>query len=158
MITETDRRHLTRCVELAAKAVAEGHSAFGSLIVSRDGRVLMEDYNRTGTGDVTAHPELAIARWASLNLSEEERKAATVYTSCEHCAMCAAAHGFAGLGRIVFATSNDQLLTWREEMGADGFDFKPIPARDILPDHDIEGPDEAFADDVRALHEKALKR
>lgn len=157
-MTDPDRRYLTRCVELAANAVAEGHAAFGALLVSQDGRVLMEDYNRTGTGDVTAHPELAIARWASLNLSEEERKAATVYTSCEHCAMCAAAHGFAGLGRIVFATSNDQLLAWREEMGAGGFDFKPIPARDILPEHTLDGPDEAFADDVRALHHKALTR
>ena len=32
-----------------------------------------------------------------------ERATTTVYTTGEHCAMCAAAHAWAGLGRVVYA-------------------------------------------------------
>lgn len=42
----------------------------------------------------------------------EDRKRATVYTSGEHCPMCAAAHGWVNLGRIVFASSSQQLAEW----------------------------------------------
>src|SRR3712207_6925299 len=57
------------------------------------------------SGDATQHPEFAIARWAATHLTPDERAAATVYTSGEHCPMCAAAHAWAGLGRIVYARS-----------------------------------------------------
>jgi hypothetical protein len=43
------------------------------------------------------------------HLTPEQRAGATVYTSGEHCAMCAAAHGWVGLGRIVYASSSAQL-------------------------------------------------
>src|SRR5690606_42128288 len=66
---------------------------FGSILVSASGQVLFEDRNRVAGGDHTRHPEFAIARWAAENLSTEARAAATVYTSGEHCPMCAAAHG-----------------------------------------------------------------
>ena len=46
-----------------------------------------------------------------------ERAEATVYTSGEHCPMCAAAHGWAGLGRIVYATSSEQMTGWLAELG-----------------------------------------
>jgi DNA-binding transcriptional LysR family regulator len=59
-------------------------------------------------GDLGA-PELALAAWASLNLTAEECHAATLYTSCESCAMCAGGQYWAGIGRLVFAVSGDQL-------------------------------------------------
>jgi tRNA(Arg) A34 adenosine deaminase TadA len=109
-IDARDRTYLDRCVALAAEAVDAGDEAFGSLLVSADGgRVLFEDRNRVSGGDPTRHPEFAIARWAAEHLWPNERRAATVYTSGEHCAMCAAAHGLVGLGRIVYATSTAQL-------------------------------------------------
>ena len=60
-ISAEDRRHLDRCVELAEAAVAAGDEPFGSLLVSADGQVLMEDHNHVSGGDRTRHPELAIA-------------------------------------------------------------------------------------------------
>ena len=102
MVTEQDRIHLSRCVDLAESALAAGDEPFGSILVSGNGEVLFEDRNRVAGGDHTQHPEFAIARWAAQNLSPEERARATVYTSGEHCPMCAAAHGWVGLGRIVF--------------------------------------------------------
>ena len=65
--------------------------------------------NTVGTGDMTGHPELALATWASMNLTVDERAAATLYTSCESCAMCAGGQYWAGIGRLVFALSGEQL-------------------------------------------------
>ncbi len=46
-----------------------------------------------------------------------ERVRATVYTSGEHCPMCAAAHAWVGLGRIVYAASSAQLTQWLQRLG-----------------------------------------
>lgn len=151
MMTETDRRHLARCVELAHEGVEQGHKPFGALLVDADGKVLKEDYNRTGTGDVTAHPELALVQWASLNLDEDERAKATVYASCEHCPMCATGHAFAGLGRIVFAVSAKQIDGWFKAFGSASFPFELVTVRDLLPDLTVDGPDDMFHDEMHAL-------
>ena len=107
-----NRDHLRRCIELATEALEAGDEPFGSVLVSGDGRILAEDRNRIAGGDATRHPEFALARWAAENLSPDERAVATVYTSGEHCPMCAAAHGWVGLGRIVYIASAQQLAGW----------------------------------------------
>jgi tRNA(Arg) A34 adenosine deaminase TadA len=104
-----DVDRLRRCLELAREARAGGNQPFGSLLVGGDGETLIEMMNTAGTGDVTGHPELGLATWASRNMSIEERAAATLYTSCESCAMCATAQYWAGVGRLVFALSSEQL-------------------------------------------------
>jgi tRNA(Arg) A34 adenosine deaminase TadA len=106
---DTDVSHLRRCIELARTAREAGNEPFGSLLVGGDGRVLLELTNTTSDGDVTGHPELALAAWASVNLSADERAAATLYTSCESCAMCAGGQYWAGIRRLVFAVSGEQL-------------------------------------------------
>ncbi len=93
MIDDADRQHLQRCVDLAAQALASGNEPFGSVLVSSQGHVLFEDHNRIGGGGHTQHPEFAIARWAADKMGVQECAKATVYTSCEHSRMCAAAHG-----------------------------------------------------------------
>lgn len=59
--------------------------------------MLAEDRNHVSGGDHTQHPEFALARWAAKHMSAKERSITTVYTSGEHCPMCAAAHGWVGL-------------------------------------------------------------
>lgn len=104
LVTPTDIAHLRRCIELAAAAATRGDDPFGSLLVSAAGDVLAERANRVRTDrDATSHPELMLARWASEHVSADERATATMYTSGEHCPMCAAAHVWAGIGRLVFA-------------------------------------------------------
>ncbi|MGY0006111.1 nucleoside deaminase [Micromonospora sp. I033] len=113
-LTETDERHLRRAVELAAAARAAGDGPFGSLLVDTDGRVLAEEVNTERTdGDVTAHPELKLARWAARQLTPEAAAVATLYTSCQPCGMCAAAIERSGLGRVVYALSAEQLAGLR---------------------------------------------
>ena len=106
MIDDTDRKYLQRCVDLASEALDRGNEPFGSVLVSSEGEVLFEDYNRIGGGDHTQHPEFAIARWAANNMDVQDRAKATVYTSGEHCPMCAAAIGFARIGRLYFGADD----------------------------------------------------
>lgn len=154
-LNDQDLRHLRRCVDLAAEAVDAGDHPFGSVLVSCDGEVLFEDRNRVGSGDATRHPEFAIARWAAEHMAPDARAKATVYTSGEHCAMCAAAHGLVGLGRIVYATSTVQLGTWREELGQPPLGIAPLQITDVVPGAEVEGPVAAFADAIRALHARS---
>lgn len=153
MITPTDLKHLARSVALAKIALDKGDEPFGSVLVSAEGTVLMEDHNHVAGGDHTQHPEFAIARWSAENLTPEERKAATVYTSGEHCPMCAAAHGWVGLGRIVYASSSKQLAQWLNDLGVPPSPVKNLAIEDVLRDAKVEGPVPELAEQVKALHQ-----
>lgn len=152
MINEQDRKYLKRCVELAELAVEKGDEPFGSVLVSKNGEVLFEDHNHVSGGDHTQHPEFAIARWAANNMTPEERKKATVYTSGEHCPMCSAAHGWVGLGRIVYASSSAQLVEWQKELGIDPSPVKPLPIQEVIHQTEVDGPDEELAEMIHQLH------
>ncbi|MBC3760925.1 nucleoside deaminase [Quadrisphaera oryzae] len=156
-LDERDLAHLTRCVDLAEEAVDAGDEPFGSLLVSASGEVLFEDRNRVGGGDGTRHPELALAQWAGAHVPTEERATTTAYTSGEHCPMCSAAHGWAGLGRIVVATTTAQLLAWQRELGAPPSAVVPLPVSAVLPGAVVDGPAPQLADRVRELHARSLR-
>jgi tRNA(Arg) A34 adenosine deaminase TadA len=150
--TDEDLRHLRRCVELATEALEAGDEPFGSVLVAADGAVLAEDRNRVATvGDPTRHPEFELARWAATNLTPAERAAATVYTSGEHCAMCAAAHGWVGLGRIVYASSSRQLVAWVAELGAPPSPVRTLAIQEVVPDLPVQGPAPELAEAVHDL-------
>lgn len=154
-----DTAYLERCVELAEAALAAGDDPFGSVLVSRDGAILAEDRNReTTAADPTAHPELALAQWAAQNLPQTERAAAAVYTSGEHCPMCAAAHGWVGLGRIVFAASSAQLAGWRAEWSLPPSPVAVLSITDVVPGLDVTGPVPPYDQRMRAIHERAARR
>jgi tRNA(Arg) A34 adenosine deaminase TadA len=157
--TGEDLRHLRRCVALATEALEAGDEPFGSLLVAADGTVLAEDRNRVASlGDPTRHPEFELARWAATNLTPAERAAATVYTSGEHCAMCAAAHGWVGLGRIVYATSSRQLAAWVTELGVPPSPVRTLAVQEVVPGLPVQGPvpdlAEAVHDLIRRFHSR----
>jgi len=135
MISETDLQYLRRCIELAEIALASGDEPFGSVLVSADGKVLFEDHNRVAGGDHTQHPEFALARWAAKHMTPEERSKATVYTSGEHCPMCAAAQ-------------------WLGELGVDLPRVRTLPIQDVIRDTVVDGPVPEFAERIRELHRK----
>lgn len=154
MITETDLKYLRRCVELAAEAVEKGDEPFGSLLLSQHGDVLAEDHNHVASGDHTRHPEFYLARWAAEHLTPDERSMATIYTSGEHCPMCAAAHGWVGLGRIVYASSSAQLFEWSGEWGLPVSRVKNLAIQEVIRDTPVDGPVPEMAEEIKALHEK----
>ena len=153
-ITDTDRTFLTRAVDLAEQALKAGDEPFGSVLVSATGETLFEDNNHVAGGDHTQHPEFAIARWAAAHLTPYERAEATVYTSGEHCTMCAAAHGWVGLGRIVYASSSEQLGEWLTDLGFPPAPVATLPITTIVPQAHVDGPDPDLARRVRELHER----
>ena len=153
---DTDRLHLRRCIELATEALESGDDPFGSVLVAADGSVLAEDRNRVGSGDPLRHPEIELVRWAIANVGVEERSGATVYTSGEHCPMCAAAHGWAGMGRIVYASSSRQLQDWHAEWGAPPGPLSALPIESVVPGLLVEGPVPELAEQVKALHRRKL--
>ncbi len=152
MISNTDLKYLRRCVELARTALVKGDQPFGSVLVSGDDTVLAEDHNHVASGDHTQHPEFYLARWAAANMTPEERSKATVYTSGEHCPMCAAAHGWVGLGRIVYASSSKQLVKWLGEIGVPPSRVRNLAIEDVIRDTVVEGPVPELEEEMRQLH------
>lgn len=152
MLNDTNQKYLRRCIELATEALEAGDEPFGSVLVAEDGRILAEDRNRVADGDRTRHPEFELARWAATNMTPEERAAATVYTSGEYCPMCAAAHGWVGLGRIVYIASSQQLGEWLTELGVSPSPVRPLPIREVVPGVAVEGPIPELVEQVRELH------
>jgi tRNA(Arg) A34 adenosine deaminase TadA len=156
-ISDEDLERLRRCTDLARVALDDGDEPFGSILVDADGATLYEDRNRVKDGDHTLHPEFAIARWAVDNLTPDDRARATVYTSGEHCAMCAAAHAWVGLGRIVYATSSEQLTRWLTEWGVPLPPVAPLPITAVAPGVIVDGPAPELADAMKALYEAKFR-
>lgn len=154
MIRDSDKMYLERAVALAETALENGDAPFGSVLVSDNGDVLFEDCNKISSGDATRHPEFEIARWAAEHLSENERKRSTVYTSGEHCSMCASAHALVGLGRIVYASSSKQLKQWKSELGSSHSSLKGLCIEDVIEGAEVDGPDETLSKKVYELHVK----
>ena len=118
-----DERLLRRAIELSAEALAGGNPPFGSLLAGPDGAVLAEERNTSVTdSDITAHPELKLARWAAASLDREAAAGTTMYTSCQPCGMCSGAIARSGLGRVVYALSSEQLGS----LGATSPDARPV--------------------------------
>ena len=153
-MNENDLQHLRRCIELAREAIDAGEEPFGSVLVSSDGTVVAEDHNRTASGDQTRHPEFELARWAANNMTPDDRAAATVYTSGEHCPMCSAAHAWVGLGRIVYAFSSRQLSAYLTELGVPASPVRSLAINEVAPGITVEGPCPELEEDVKDLHRR----
>jgi tRNA(Arg) A34 adenosine deaminase TadA len=157
-VSDADLVHLRRAVELAREALADGDGPFGSVLVDETGVERFADRNReVTTGDPTRHPEFEIARWAAVNLTAEERAAATVYTSGEHCPMCSAAHAWVGLGRIVYVASAEQIAGWRQELGVPASPVAVLPIRVVAPGLQAEGPVDELVSELSALIVQAVR-
>ncbi|MCU7820328.1 nucleoside deaminase [Kitasatospora sp. DSM 101779] len=118
MITTVDEAFLRRAIGIAARAVAQGDAPYGSLLVGPDGTVLAEAHNTVRRdNDITAHPELKLARWAARELGPDTAARTTMYTSCQPCGMCAGGIVRSGLGRVVHALSTDQLVELNPQSG-----------------------------------------
>ena len=143
-LTPADEELLRRAVAIAARAVELGDGPFGSLLAGPDGTVLAEEHNTVRRDrDISAHPELKLARWAARELDAETAARTTMYTSCQPCPMCAGGLMRSGLGRVVYALSAEQLVVLHPDSGA----WPTVPQ---------EGP--ALFDEARAPIEAAYGR
>jgi predicted cupin superfamily sugar epimerase len=69
--------------------------------------------------------------------------------------MCSAAHGWMGLGRLVYAVSAAQLAGWRAEWGLPDGAVRVLAVTDVAPEVVVDGPSPELEDEMRALHRRA---
>jgi tRNA(Arg) A34 adenosine deaminase TadA len=97
-------------IEVARRAREHGNHPFGAILVDGAGRVLLEAENAVVTEhDATRHAELVLMSEASRRFDRETLAQATMYTSCEPCAMCSGSVYWAGVGRVVYGLSEASL-------------------------------------------------
>ena len=110
-LSEQDERLLRRAIAISARAMTKGNMAFGALLADAHGNILREAQNTTFTdGNALKHAETNLMNSAVTTLTPEQIATATLYTSCEPCAMCSGAMYWGGLNRMVYAMSEHDLL------------------------------------------------
>lgn len=158
MLTLTDKHFLALCIDLAEEALKAGDKPFGSILVDKDNHILAQARNKVNALNALAHPEYELAAWALDNLTTEQRKESTMYTSGEHCPMCAAAHGMAGIGTVVYAASGQQYNEWLKEFDLPLSPINMIPIEDVVKEITVRGPAEGeLLERIKKLHEKKNK-
>lgn len=158
-LEEKDRKYLERCLELANESVTAGDEAFGSVLVDEFGVIIAEARNRVNEKTVLAHPEIDLAYWAAEHLSEEERTRSTMYTTGEHCPMCAAAHGWVGIGTLVYLSSALQLGEWQKEAHVPAGPVHFLPVEDLIKNIEVRGPGEGdLLKAIKDLHTIAWQK
>ncbi len=106
-----DAEGLRLAFAVAERSRAEGNHPFGAVLAGPDGTLLLEQGNgfASSGGDMTAHAESLLASAASQRFGAARLAGCTVYVSAEPCAMCAGAIYWAGIGRVVYGQSEQDL-------------------------------------------------
>jgi len=117
-------------LEVASGALAAGDVPVGALVISPEGKVLGEGYNRReADGDPTAHAEVIALRAAAAARDGWRLQDCTMVVTLEPCIMCAGALMLARVGRLV-------LGAWDPKAGACGSVWDVV--RDRRATHRVE--------------------
>lgn len=153
-LKEFDQKYLRRCLELAKEAMEAGDEAFGSVLVNEGAEFIAEARNRGNEKTILAHPEIDLAYWAAEHLSEEQRAKTTMYTTGEHCPMCAAAHGWVGLGALVYLSSAKQFGAWQKEFDRILSPINFLPVEDLIKNIEVRSPATGdLLEEIKKLHQ-----
>src|SRR5574344_2275403 len=99
---------MSKALQEAKAALAEGEIPIGAVIVCKR-RIISRAHNLTETlHDVTAHAEMQGITAAANNLGGKYLTNCTLYVTVEPCTMCAGAIGWAQLSRIVYGASDEK--------------------------------------------------
>jgi tRNA(adenine34) deaminase len=103
--SEADANWMRQALALADRAQDEDDEIpVGALLVSADGALLAEGWNRNiSEHDPSAHAEIVAMRRAGQSLGNHRLLGCTLYVSLEPCAMCAMAMVHARVARVVYA-------------------------------------------------------
>ena len=134
-------------IDLAGEARRQGDHPFGALLVL-NGQVALTAKNSVNTDkDPTAHAETNLVAAAIKQFSPDQIARATLYTSCEPCAMCVGKMYWAGIRSVVYALSSEELAVMA------GPDFL-VPCRELfqraIETVGVVGP--MLTDEARAVH------
>ena len=99
--------HMDEALREARAAGDRGEVPVGAVVVAPDGRVVAAAGNRTRElSDPTAHAEMLAIRAACAALGSERLVGHALWVTLEPCPMCAAAIGFARIGRLYFGAGD----------------------------------------------------
>jgi tRNA(Arg) A34 adenosine deaminase TadA len=129
-VSADDRGHLAHAIVLAGAARERGDHPFGAIVVTPGGTVVEGMNSVLTASDPTGHAETNLVRAAAAALDAIELAASTLYTSTEPCAMCAGAIYWSGIGRVVFALSEDDLIEMVREQ--EGVPTMALPCREVF--------------------------
>ena len=103
-----DERFMRLALQQANYAAEQGEVPIGAVVVV-NGKVIARSHNMTETlTDPTAHAEMQAITMATDAFGGKYLTDATIYVTVEPCPMCAAALGWAQLGRLVYGASDPQ--------------------------------------------------
>ena len=104
----TDEHWMRHALVLAERAEREDDEIpVGAVLVSADGEVLGEGWNRNiGEHDPTAHAEIVARRAAGRRIGNHRLLGSTLFVTLEPCAMCAMAMIHARVARVVFGATD----------------------------------------------------
>ena len=103
-----DEHYMRMAIQEAEAALERGEVPIGAVIVSND-RIIGKGHNLVETlHDVTAHAEMQAITAASDTLGGKYLTECSLYVTVEPCAMCAAAIGWAQLGRLVYGAPDEK--------------------------------------------------
>lgn len=104
----TDEHYMRMALREAEEALLRDEVPIGAIIVTND-RIVGRGHNLVeALNDVTAHAEMQAITAASESLGGKYLNECTIYVTVEPCAMCAAALGWAQIGRIVYGASDEK--------------------------------------------------
>ena len=113
-----DQAYMRQAIELARAAMDRGDQPFGALLV-KDGKVLAATPNSVNTDhNVTHHGETNALAECARKHGHQAARGATLYTSCEPCAMCCGAAFLFGVKRVVYGLSDarfTKITGWSED-------------------------------------------
>lgn len=103
-----DERFMRLALDLGERATREDDEIpVGAVVVSADGDVLGEGWNRNISGhDPSAHAEIVALRAAGTVRGNHRLVGCTLYVTLEPCAMCAMALVHARIARLVYGASD----------------------------------------------------
>ncbi len=129
-VSSTDETHLKHAIKVASASREVGNHPFGAILVTGED-IIIESQNTVVTlGDPTGHAETNLVRIAATLLARDALRSSTLYTSTEPCAMCAGAIYWAGIGRVVYALSEEELAAMVPEQ--DGAATMNLPCREVF--------------------------
>jgi len=98
-------------MHIAIEESKQGDWPYGAVLV-KDGKVIAKAFNTTTRDkDSTAHAEVNLIRKALKTISNATSlEGCTLYSSSESCPMCTSAEIWAGISRVVYGASIQQLI------------------------------------------------
>ena len=97
-------------MRIAIEESKKGDWPYGAVVV-KDGVIVAKGFNTANRDrDTTAHAEVNVIRAAIKAVPNLSLKGHTLYSSSESCPMCTGAEIWAGISRVVFGASIQQLI------------------------------------------------